>query len=89
MPLNFPNPCCSFDSTKNRVDFWGYDNVIEVTFHVETDALKKLCPQTGDNEAGYLQAFDTVRNRIYDVAEKVYLRGRKRSYAHSLAAKDF
>ncbi len=47
MPLSFPNPSCSFDATKNRVDFWGYDNVIEVSFHIEADALKKLCPQMG------------------------------------------
>jgi Protein of unknown function (DUF1488) len=72
MPLRFPNPSCSFDATKNRVDFWGYDNVIEVSFHVETDALKKLCPQMGDAEAGCLKAFDSVRKRIHEVAEKVY-----------------
>ena len=89
MPLSFPNPSCSFDATKNRVDFWGYDNVIEVSFHVESDALKKLCPQMGDAEAEFLKAFDTVRKRIYDVAEKVYTRGGKTSYAYILAAKDF
>lgn len=89
MPLNFPNPSCSFDATKNRVDFWGYDNVFEVSFHLEVDALKKLCPQMDDAEAGLLTAFDTVRKRIYDVAEKVYARGRKTSHDYILAAKDF
>ena len=89
MPLNFPNPSCSFDATKNRVDFWGYDNVIEVSFHLEADALRKLCPQMGDAEAGFLKAFDTVRKRIYEVAEKVYTHGGKTSYAYILAAKDF
>ncbi len=89
MPLSFPNPSRSFDATKNRVDFWGYDNVIEVSFHVEADALKKLCPQMGDAEAGFLQAFGTVHKRIHEVAEKVYGRGGKNIHDYILAAKDF
>ena len=88
MPLSFPNPSCSFDATKNRVDFWGYDNVIEVSFHIEADALKKLCPQMGDAETGFLKAFDTVRKRIHEVATEAYRRGRKGSYSYVLAAKD-
>ena len=89
MPLSFPNPSCSFDATKKRVDFWGYDSVIEVSFHIEANALKKLCPQISETEAGFLKAFDKVRKRIYDVAEKVYVRGDKNSYAYILVTKDF
>ncbi len=89
MPLSFPNPSCSFDATKDRVDFWGYDNVIEVSFHMEAGALKKLCPQMVDTEAGFLQAFDTVRKRIHEVAERIYGREGKKTYAYILAAKDF
>ncbi len=89
MPLSFPNPSCSFDATKNRVDFWGYDNVIEVSFHMEADALKKLCPKMEDAEGGFLKAFDTVRKRIYEIAEKIYGRGGKNTYAYILAAEDF
>lgn len=89
MALSFPNPSCSFDTTKNRVDFWGYDNVIEVSFHIEADALKKLCPQMGDAEAGFLKAFVTVRNRIQEVAVEAYSRNRKGSYAYVLTARDF
>ncbi len=89
MPLRFPNPSCSFDAVRNRVDFWGYDNVIEVSFHVEADALKKLCPQMGDAEAGFLKAFDTVRKRIHEVAERIYGRRGKNTCAYILAAKDF
>lgn len=63
--------------------------MIEVSFHIEADALKKLCPQMGDAEAGFLKAFDTVRKRIHEVAEKVYGRGGKNTYAYILAAKDF
>lgn len=89
MPLNFPNPSCSFDATKGRVDFWGYDNVIEVSFHMEVGALKKLCPQMGDTETGFLKAFDTARKRIHEVAEQIYGRGGKNTYVYILAAKDF
>ena len=89
MKLNFPNPSCSFDASKNRVVFWGYDNVMEVSFFVGADALKKLCPGMDKAEAGFLKAFGGARKRIYEVAEKVYVRGRKGSYAYVLAAEDF
>lgn len=89
MPLSFPNPSCSFDATKNRVDFWGYDNVIEVSFHIEADALRTLCPQMDDAEAGFLKAFATAQKRIHEVAEKIYGREQKKTYAYILAAKDF
>ena len=89
MKLNFPNPSCSFDATKNRVRFWGYDSAIEVSFFVEADALKKLCPEMGDDEAGFLGAFDAARKRIHEVAEEVYARGKRGSYAYVLAAADF
>jgi len=74
---------------KNRVDFWGYDNVIEVSFHVEADALRKLCPQMGDAEAGFLKAFGTVQKRIHEVAERIYGRGGNNTYTYILTAKDF
>ena len=89
MMLNFSNPSRSFDATKNRVEFWGYDNVMEISFFVEADALKKLCPEMIDVEAGFLKAFDAARKRIYEVAETVYARGRKGVWAHVLAAEDF
>ena len=89
MTLSFPNPSCSFNETKNRVDFWGYDNVIEVSFFVEADALQKLCPEMSNAEAGFLKAFNTMRTRIHEVAERVYRQGRKGSYAYILASKDF
>jgi hypothetical protein len=89
MPLSFPNPSRSFDATNNRADFWGYDNVIEVSFHVEIDAIKKLCPKMEDAETEFIKAFDTVRKRIHEVAEKVYGRGGKNTYDYILAAKDF
>ena len=89
MKMNFPNPSCSFDASKNRVEFWGYDNVMEVSFFVGADALKKLCPEMNNAEAGFLKAFGAARKRIHEVAEEVYARGHKGSYAYILAAEDF
>jgi len=89
MKLNFSNPSRSFDATKNRVEFWGYESVIEISFFVEADALKALCPDMINVEAGFLKAFDAARKRIQEVAEKVHSHGRKGAYAHVLAAKDF
>jgi len=90
MTLSFPNNSRSFDEAKNRVRFWGYDRSIEISFFVEGDALKKFSPQAMSAEAGFLKAFDTARQRIHEVAEKVYARGRKNgSYSFVLAAADF
>jgi len=89
MRVSFSNPSRSFDAGKNRVLFWGYDSAIEISFFVEADALKRLCPEMSDAEAGFLKAFDAVRDRIYEVADKVYVRDGKGSYSYILAAKDF
>ena len=91
MKLAFPNPCRSFDESRNRVRFWGYDRAIEVSFFVETAVLAKLCPGVGSSETGYLEAFDEARSRIYEVADEVYERGGKGkgAYAYVLAAVDF
>jgi len=89
MKLSFPNPCRSFDASSRRVCFWGYDSTIEISFYVGMDALKRLCPDMSDAESGFLQAFDAALNRIHEVADKVYTRGGKGSYAYILAAEDF
>jgi hypothetical protein len=89
MKLSFPNPSRSFDAGKSRVLFWGYDRAIEVSFYVEADALKRLCPEMSSAETGFLQAFDAARMRIHEVASKVYVRGGKGTYSYILAAKDF
>ena len=89
MRLSFPNPSRSYDASKSRVCFWGYDNAIEVSFFVETDALKQLCPKISDDEAGFLQAFDVTHKRIHEIANKVYVHDGKNSYSYILAARDF
>jgi hypothetical protein len=89
MRLTFPNPCRSFDAGRSCVCFWGYDSAIEVSFFVEAGALKRLCPEMSSAETGFLQAFDAARKRIHEVADKVYVRGGRGSYAYTLAADDF
>ena len=89
MRLSFPNPSRSFDAIQSRVCFWGYYSAIEITFYVETDALKRLCPEMSGAETAFLKAFDAARNRIHEVADKVYVRDRKGSYAYILVADDF
>ena len=89
MRLSFPNPSRSFDATRSRVCFWGYDSSIEVCFFVEVDALKRLCPEMSGAEAGFLNAFDAVRDRIQEVANKVYVGDSQGSYSYTLSANDF
>jgi len=89
MKLSYPNPSRSFDASSRRVCFWGYVSTIEISFFVEADALKQLCPEMSDAESGFLQAFDAALNRIHEVADKVYTRGGKGSYAYILVAEDF
>lgn len=89
MKLSFPNPSRSFDASKNRIAFWGYDKTIEISFFVELDALKRLFPEMSSIEEGFLQAFDSARNRIYEVADKLYSSSVKRTFAYILVAKDF
>ena len=89
MKLSFPNPSRSFDETKSRVCFWGYDSTIEVSFFMERDALKRLCPDVSNVEEGILQAFDSKRQNIYDVADKVYRKSDKGVFSFILVANDF
>ncbi|MEJ1298743.1 MAG: DUF1488 domain-containing protein [Candidatus Sedimenticola sp. (ex Thyasira tokunagai)] len=91
MKLHFPNPSRSFDESHNRVLFWGYDKTMEVSFYLETAALKRLCPMMNNAEAEFLKAFDTSREKIYEVADKIYRRGGggKGTYAYVLVAEDF
>jgi len=88
MRLSFPNPCRSFDAGKSRVCFWGYDSTIEITFFIEAAALKQLYPEMSGVESGFLQAFDAVRNKIHEVADKVHTRDGRGTYGHILSTGD-
>jgi hypothetical protein len=87
MTLDFPNVSRSYDETRDLIRFWGYDSAMEVSFFVEVGALTKLDPRTRTLEAGYLETFDAVRDRIHQVARKAYSRARRSAYL--LVAADF
>ena len=89
MSLSYTNPSRSFDASNSRVCIWGYDSTIEISFFIEAEALKRLCPDMSEVESGFLQAFDTARKRIYEAADKVYARAGKASCAYILAAENF
>lgn len=85
--VTFPNASRSYDATRRAVAFWGYDRAMESMFFVTWDALKQIQPNLVADEAGLLRAFDSNRKQIYEIAAKVYGRGRKSIY--SLIAADF
>jgi hypothetical protein len=87
MTLNFSNPSRGYDETRNCVRFWGYDGALEVTFFMEDGAFKRISPEMRQSEATLLTAFDRNRDRILEVAGKVYSGRRKGSY--TLTAADF
>lgn len=91
MTLSFPNPSRSFDASKNRVQFWGYDRTIEISFFMEVAALKHLCPEMESAETSFLKTFDALRGRIHEVANSVYAHSNKGkgTYSYILAAGDF
>lgn len=89
MGLVFPNACRSFDERRDRVCFWGHDSAIEISFYVEREALEKLDPATAGEEDGCLAVFDATRAHIHAVAERLYRRGDKGTYAYVLRADDF
>jgi len=89
MNLSFSNPSRSYDDTRDCVRFSGYANIMEIEFFVEAEALNKLSSTLDSAESGYLQSFDAARERIYAVADKAYVKGRKGSTVYVLKAGDF
>jgi hypothetical protein len=85
--LNFPNRSRVFDSTRRAVRFWGHDSAMEWSFFVTEDALKRLQPNMGYDEASVLRAFDDNRAAIHTAAVKAYRREPKGFY--ELRATDF
>ena len=87
MTLNFPNESRSYDERRDLIRFWGHDSALEISFFVEAGALQKMNPGMKNGEAGCLEAFDSGRELIQDVARKLYSKGRKDMYF--LEAEDF
>jgi len=80
MALSFPNRSRSYDATRRAVRFWGHDGPMEAAFFVNEDALRRIQPGIGGDEAGFLGAFDAHLELIHATAMKIYLRARKGSY---------
>ncbi len=94
MPISFPNVSRSYDPTRRRVRFWGYDTALEITFFIDADALVSKGPAGSAGkqavertETAVLQAFDDCRERIHQVAAAAHARGP--AYTHVLTAADF
>jgi hypothetical protein len=85
--LNFPNASRSYDAKNGFVCFWGYDNVMEISFFLELDALDVPGLPSTPGETEYLKTFDAALERIHDVARKIY--GRTGKSACVLTAGDF
>jgi hypothetical protein len=87
--LEFLNPSRSFDEERNAVRFIGHDGVFEVPFFIETGALASMRGTGGRRleaaEAASLEAFDALRRSVYDLARKLYSRGRQTSYTITAA----
>jgi len=87
MSIEFPNQSRSYDARRHCVRFWGHDNAREVSFLVGEDALCQVDRRTSRDEAGLMNAFDSNRERIFDVARRVY--SKRGSGFCTLAASDF
>ena len=85
MAITFPNRSRSYDATRRAVRFWGYDRSMEYSFFIMADALKHMQPNLQVDAIDILRAFDVNRERIYEIAAKVYARGRKGSYDLNIA----
>lgn len=58
---------------------------MESSFFIMTEALKQMQPSLQPDAVDILRAFDVNRERIYEIAAKVYSRGRKGSYDLNVA----
>ena len=78
--IEFPNHSRSYEPVRRAVRFWGHDSVIEASFFINEDALRRIAPDIHADESGFLKAFDSNRERIYAAAAKVYVRGGRNSF---------
>jgi Protein of unknown function (DUF1488) len=84
--LDFFNRSRSYQPLRGVVNFWASDGPREISFYVSAGALKHLDPDLKPDEAGFLKAFDSNRDRIEDAANKMYRAGSRSSYDLDLAS---
>jgi hypothetical protein len=80
MAIEFPNPSRRYDATRHCVRFSGYDGPMEKSFFVEEEAIWQLDANARKDGSALLEAFDHHRQRICDVASRVYGKRREGSY---------
>jgi len=85
MALAFPNQSRSYDPARNRVRFWAYDEVLEITFLVDAEVFCRANSWAQPNEATVLNAFDQNREQIYAMAKRAYTRHDKGTYTLTAA----
>ena len=85
MALSFPNQSRSYDAKRHCVRFWAYDDMLEISFFVEEDALCRIESKITRSEAEFLNAFDLHRDRIFKAAGRVYSRHGKASYTLAIS----
>lgn len=72
MALGFPNQARSYDEERRRVRFLGHDGMFEVRFFVPAEMLAGELSSRTANASDYLAAFDVLRPRIQNAAERAY-----------------
>jgi hypothetical protein len=88
MTLHFPNASRNYDPARHCVCFWGRDSTFEISFSLDEEALGKISPYAGRDEASLLHVFDVNRARIEEAACVAYSRSRQRQSCHRLSASD-
>ena len=83
MTLSFPNQSRSYDEAKGCIRFIGHDDVFEIVFRLDIEALLKIDTSLVQNEQGYLAVFDLARDAIERVARRAYVRKKNRVVALS------
>lgn len=88
--VDFPNNSRAYDGEVNGVRFWGYDQVVEIAFVIEAQALGTLAGDSKLDEPGCLEQFDQHVERIHQCAQKIYgVQGKsKHIFAFTLTAAD-
>lgn len=88
--IQFPNSSRSYDESRNRICFWGYDKTMEVSFFVGSDAIQSIQKGAGSSKIELLSAFDSALERIHKVAQEVYSKNNRQGrYSCVLSADDF
>jgi energy-converting hydrogenase A subunit M len=88
MSLEFPNSSRSFDNSKSRINFWGYDRTIEVSYFIGADVLQRFSKDLGTQEAELLEVFDAKLDKIRQVAARVYEKSSKGKGAYTFILND-